>query len=477
MIKELKKNDEIEIEIEDISVDGSGIGHYEGMAVFIPGAVPGDLVRAGITKVRKNILFARLISIIKPSKDRVDPPCRARQCGGCQLQELSYEKQLEWKENQVRSDLIRIGGFSPEEADRVMRPIIGMESPVRYRNKAQYPVGWSRDNKIVSGFYARRSHRIIPVEDCILGDPRNQNINRAVISFMEKYGIQPYDELNHTGLIRHILIRTAHESGQIMVCLIINGDRLDHEKELVKALKEAEPSISSISFNINKRRDNVILGEKTVTIYGSGRINDSIGDVRFSISPQSFFQVNPFQTEKLYSKALEYASLTGREVVWDLYCGAGTISLFLARHAKKVYGIEIVPEAVRDAIRNAEMNGIDNAAFFTGRVEDVLPDFYANAGRRAAGAICRNATIDEAARHPDVIVVDPPRKGLDEKCLSTMIEMKPDRIVYVSCNPSTLARDLAVLTANGYELREVTPVDQFGLTVHVETVALLIRQN
>jgi len=465
MIEELKKNDEIELEIEDISVDGSGIGHYEGMAVFIPGAVPGDFVKAGITKVNKKIIFARLISIIKPSPYRVTPPCpKARQCGGCQLQELSYEKQLEWKANKVRSDLIRIGGFSPEETDRVMKPIIGM-SDLRYRNKAQYPVGWTRDNKIVTGFYARRSHRIIPIDDCVLGDPRNREINRAVISFMEKYDIPPYDEINHIGLIRHVLIRTAHVSGSVMVCLIINGDRIEHEKELVTALRESVPEISSISYNINKRHDNVILGEKTVTIFGSGRINDTIGDVKFSISPKSFFQVNPFQTEKLYGKALEYAALTGREVVWDLYCGAGTISLFLARHAKKVYGIEIVPEAVSDAIRNAKMNGIENAEFFTGKVEDVLPEFYKNKG------------VDEAALNPEVIVVDPPRKGLDEKCLSTMIGMRPERIVYVSCNPSTLARDLAIFTENGYELKEVTPVDQFGMTVHVETVALLTRTN
>ncbi len=463
----MKKNDIIKLHIDDIGVNGEGIGHYEGMAFFVPGAIVGDTITAGITKLKKHIGFARVISVDEPSPDRVTPQCPiAKQCGGCQIQELSYEKQLEWKAEKVRSDLIRLGHFEEEFVDSIMKPILGMEKPVRYRNKAQYPVGRGRDGHVVTGFYANHSHRIVPIDDCILGNPDNEKVTRIVSDFMEEYEIEPYDEETGSGLIRHILIRYGYKSGEIMVCLIVNGEEIPEEKELANRLLAELPTIASVCVNTNTRRDNVILGNGTRVIYGKKTIEDQIGDVKFSISAESFFQVNPYQTEVLYGKALEYAALTGEETVWDLYCGIGSISLFLARNAKKVYGIEIVERAVDDAKANAVLNGIDNAEFFAGKAEEVLPEFY----RKAVLADENDESI-----HPEVICVDPPRKGLDSKCIETMLQMKPDRIVYVSCNPSTLARDLELICQGGYELREVTPVDQFPNTVHVENVAWLKR--
>lgn len=477
----MQKNDVIKLYIEDIGVNGEGIGHFEGMAFFVPGAIKGDTITAGITKLKKKIGFARVISIDEPSPDRVAPVCPiAKQCGGCQIQELSYEKQLEWKAAKVRSDLIRLGHFEENFVDSILKPIIGMDEPIRYRNKAQYPVGRAKDGSIVTGFYANHSHRIVPIDDCILGSEDNAIITRTVTDFMQEFGIEPYDEATGSGLVRHILVRYGYKSGEIMVCLILNGESLsgkifpkgqkgaseDLEKLLVQRLVDNVPGIASVCINTNTRRDNVILGNKTRVIYGSKTIEDQIGDIKFSISAESFFQVNPFQTEKLYNKALEYAALTGEETVWDLYCGIGSISLFLARDAKKVYGIEIVERAVEDAKKNAELNGLTNTEFYAGKAEEVLPEFY----RKAAAE-----NSDDASIHPDVICVDPPRKGLDEKCIETMLQMQPKRIVYVSCNPSTLARDLEMLVDGGYELVEVTPVDQFPNTVHVETVCLMSR--
>lgn len=474
----MKKNDSIELKIEDMGVDGEGIGKYEGMTFFVKDAVIGDTIRAGITKLKKNYGYARVQEILEPSPYRVQPECPLyARCGGCQIQAMDYRQQLCYKQKKVRGNLIRIGGFAPELIDSVMEEIVGMEQPYRYRNKAQFPIGADRDGMPVAGFYAARTHSIIPVEDCKLGVTQNEQILGAVLSYMRENGVRPYDETIGKGLVRHVLIRYGFTSKELMVCLVINGETLPQEKKLVDALCKIE-GMTSISVNINRKNTNVILGEETRTVWGSDYITDQIHlrdcdhdfaltdtAIAYHISPQSFYQVNPVQTEKLYSLALSYAGLTGRETVWDLYCGIGTISLFLAQKAGKVYGVEIVPQAIEDARSNAALNGITNASFFVGKAEEVLPEFYEKESRKP----------DADMLHPDVIVVDPPRKGCDEKCLETMLRMKPERIVYVSCDPATLARDLKILCGGGYELRKVRPVDQFGHTTHVETVVLLSK--
>ena len=475
----MNKNEIIRLKIEDMGIDGEGIGKYEGMTFFVKDAIIGDEIDAKITKLKKNYGYARVEQIVKPSEFRTEPKCELhRRCGGCQIQAMDYKKQLEFKENKVRNNLIRLGGFSEEFINTVMEPVVGMEEPYRYRNKAQFPIGKDKEGNPVAGFYASRTHNIIPVTDCMLGVEENKEILEAVLSYMRECHVQPYDEENGKGLIRHVLIRYGFTTKEIMVCLIINGDRLPKQDVLLEKLKKIE-GMTSISININTKKTNVILGEKTETIWGQSYITDYIhlrdckdfsktGEATmYHISPQSFYQVNPEQTEKLYSLALEYAGLTGKEAVWDLYCGIGTISLFLAKKAGKVYGVEIVPQAIEDAKNNAKLNGIDNAEFFVGKAEEVLPEFYANGNKDSKSA--------EDMCHPDVIVVDPPRKGCDEKCLETMLLMKPERIVYVSCDSATLARDLKVLTDGGYELRRVRAVDQFGNTTHVETVTLLSK--
>ena len=476
----MKKNDSIELKIEDMGVDGEGIGKYEGMTFFVKDAVIGDTIRAGITKLKKNYGYARVQEILEPSPYRVQPECPLyARCGGCQIQAMDYRQQLCYKQKKVRGNLIRIGGFAPELIDSVMEEIVGMEQPYRYRNKAQFPIGADRDGMPVAGFYAARTHSIIPVEDCKLGVTQNEQILGVVLSYMRENEVRPYDETTGRGLVRHVLIRYGFTSKELMVCLVINGETLPQKEKLVNALCKLD-GMTSISVNINRKNTNVILGEETRTVWGSDYITDQIHlrdcdhdfaltdtAIAYHISPQSFYQVNPVQTEKLYSLALSYAGLTGRETVWDLYCGIGTISLFLAQKAGKVYGVEIVPQAIEDARSNAALNGITNASFFVGKAEEVLPEFYEKESRKP----------DADMLHPDVIVVDPPRKGCDEKCLETMLRMKPERIVYVSCDPATLARDLKILCGGGYELRKVRPVDQFGHTTHVETVVLLSQQK
>jgi len=457
----MQKNDELILKIEDMGVDGAGIGKADGMTFFVKDAVIGDVVRAKVMKLKKTYGYARLMELLEASPDRVEPKCPYyRQCGGCQIQALSYEKQLEFKERKVRNNLERIGGFS----EIPMEPIVGMEEPYHYRNKAQFPVGTDKDGHIVTGFYAGRTHTIIPNRDCALGLPVNREILDLVIDFMEKYHVSAYDEKTGKGLVRHVLIRCGFTSKEKMVCLIINGKSLPHSEKLVEALRKID-GMTSISINCNTERTNVILGRKTVVLWGQEYITDQIGEISYEISPVSFYQVNPVQTEKLYGLALEYADLHGEENVWDLYCGIGTISLFLAQKAKKVYGVEIIPQAIENAKRNAVKNGIENAEFFVGKSEEVLPEFYekeAAAGRKA---------------HADVIVVDPPRKGCDEKLLETIVKMAPDRVVYVSCDSATLARDLKILCENGYELKRARAVDQFCHTVHTESVCLMERKD
>ena len=473
----MKKNDLFPLTITDMGVDGEGIGKYEGMTFFVKDALMGDEILAKAVKLKKNYGYARVEKITTPSSYRVEPACPLhRRCGGCQIQALSYGEQLKFKEQKVKNNLMRIGGFSGEELKAVMEAIVGMEEPFRYRNKAQFPVGYDKDGEVVTGFYASRTHCIIPVEDCLLGVPENKEILQAVKDWMKAYQIPAYDESDGSGLVRHILTRYGFTTKEIMVCLVINGDRLPMQQELEERLRQI-PGMTSISYNVNVERTNVILGRSTHCIWGMPYITDyihlrdtadfSVMDtaIAYHISPQSFYQVNPVQTEKLYSTALEYAGLTGKESVWDLYCGIGTISLFLSQRAKQVYGVEIVPQAIEDAKNNAKLNGITNAEFFVGKAEEVLPEFYE-----------KNADSDEM-RHPDVIVVDPPRKGCDERCLSTMLAMKPRRIVYVSCDSATLARDLRILVDGGYELKRVRAFDQFPNSGHVETVCLLSQRK
>ena len=397
------------------------------------------------------------------------------------MQTLRYDVQLALKERKVRDNLRRIGGFSDDLLQQVMEPIVGMEEPFRYRNKAQFPVGYDKSGEIVFGFYAARSHQVIPVSDCLLGVEENGLILSRIKEYMQQCGVKPYDEATGKGLLRHVLIRKGFHSGELMVCLVVNGKELPREDVLIGALQKVR-GMHSISLNVNTENTNRILGDEVRLLWGELCIRDSICRVReetagrgcfvetedrvsFEISPKSFYQVNPVQTEKLYSLALEYAGLSGRETVWDLYCGIGTISLFLAKAAKHVYGVEIVPEAILDARRNADNNHMDNVTFYVGKAEEVVP------------AWVESQDTGEERISPDVIVVDPPRKGCDELCLQTMVQVAPKRIVYVSCDSATLSRDLKYLVEHGYELKRVRPVDQFCHSMHVETVVLLMKTS
>lgn len=455
----MKKNDKLVVKIEDIGVSGEGIGKVDGYTLFVKDAVIGDTVEAVITKPKKNYAYAKMLKVLEPSPYRVEKKCPvARQCGGCQIQELSYEAQLAFKEKKVRGNLERIGGFAPEFLDKVMEPICGMEEPFYYRNKAQFPFGTDKNGNIVTGFYAGRTHAIIPNTECALGVPVNKQILECILEYMNENGVTAYNEETGRGLVRHVLIRYGFKTGEIMVCLVINGDNLKNEELLVEKLVQI-PGMTSITCSVNKENTNVIMGKEIKEVWGQGYITDYIGDVKYQISPLSFFQVNPAQTETLYGLALEYADLKGEETVWDLYCGIGTISLFLAQKAKKVYGVEIIPQAIDDARNNAKLNGFENAEFFVGKAEEVLPEQY-----------------EKNQVYADVIVVDPPRKGCDETLLRTMVSMKPERIVYVSCDSATLARDLKYLCENGYEIVKARAVDQFPHTVHVESVVKLVKR-
>ncbi len=457
---EPKKNSLYNIEITDMGTDGEGIGHLEnGITVFVKGAVIGDIAEILIMKVKKNIAYGKLTRLIKPSPFRVDAVCPvAKSCGGCTMQHVSYEKQLEFKWNKVRECLKRIGKIENPEA--LMEPPFGMDNPWHYRNKSQFPVGHDKNGNVVTGFYAGHSHVIIDTESCAISTEINDRILRIVKDFISRNQISTYDETTGKGLVRHILTRVGFGTGEIMVCLVINGSKLPFADKLINALTEIS-GMTSICLNINTDRTNRILGSTCKTLWGKPYITDYIGDIKYQISPLSFYQVNPVQTKVLYDKALDYANLTGNETVWDMYCGIGTISLFLARNAKQVYGVEVVPEAIADAKKNAEINGISNVEFFTGKSEEIVPAIMKNGG---------------PASHADVVVVDPPRKGYDRILLDTLVQMNPNRIVYVSCDPATLARDIAILAPTGYTPKKVSVVDQFCHSSHVETVALLTRK-
>ena len=463
----MNKNDIVTVEITDIGVSGEGIGHVDGYTLFIKDAVIGDVVEAKVMKAKKNYGYARLMKVITPSEYRVEPKCAfARRCGGCQIQEMSYDRQLVFKDQKIRGNLERIGGFTKDRIDTVMQPVVGMEHPFGYRNKAQFPFGTDKEGNPITGFYAGRTHDIIANTDCALGVEQNKEILEIILQYMRENKIKSYDEKTGKGLIRHALIRYGFKTKEIMVCLVVNGKKLPKAERLIEKLIQIE-GMTSITISPNTRRDNVIMGDSYEILWGQGYITDYIGNVKYQISPLSFYQVNPVQTEKLYGLALEYADLKGDETVWDLYCGIGTISLFLAQKAKQVYGVEIVPQAIDDAKENAKINAIDNAEFFVGKAEEVLPEYYAEYEREHNG---------ETA-HADVIVVDPPRKGCDETLLETIVKMQPEKVVYVSCDSATLARDLKYLCANGYEIRMCRGVDQFPQSVHVETVVLLSRKT
>ncbi len=519
---EIKKNDEFELVITDLGSEGEGIGRFGGMPFFIKGAIPGDTVLAGVTKIKKTYGYARIVKILDPSPDRVAPACPiAGRCGGCQLQHMSYAAQLKHKQDKVLNDLVRIGGIVKDSfvfpaGDEICAaesgkaaadgrisfyPIIGMGEPYHYRNKGQFPVGTSKDGSIISGFYAGHTHSIIDTGSCMLQHPITDLLMAAVKEYMREAGVSAYDEeaaaekgasrgsADEPGIVRHVLTRVGYRTGEVMVCVVINAKKLPKEELLVSRLEEAvlnynsrindraagtgaadipavpedtsEYRLASVSLNINTRNTNVIMGEKCRLLFGNLYITDCIGDIKYRISPLSFYQVNPVQTQKLYATALEFAGLTGNETVWDLYCGIGTISLFLAQRAKKVYGVEIVGQAIGDARANAELNNISNAEFFVGAAEEVLPAKYA---------------ADPSMR-ADVIVVDPPRKGCDEALLECITKLEPKKIVYVSCDPATLSRDVKYLGQHGYALKAVRPCDMFPQTSHVECVTLLQRMS
>ncbi len=491
-----KKNELVTIEITDMGSGGEGIGRADGYTLFVKGAVVGDVIEAKVLKAKKTYGYAKIEKIVRPSEYRVEPVCPvAGRCGGCQLQSMSYAAQLAWKERKVRECLERIGGVTfaedgESETDKPrFLPILGMENCYAYRNKAQFPVGKDKNGKIVTGFYAGHSHAIIPSTSCAIQAPVNEVICKTVCEHMEQNKIAPYDEESHTGLVRHILTRVGAVTGEVLVCLILNGkslpkaevlaERLEKaveaffvaktENEASEALKDTREAnrgemaglvLKGLCLNVNREKTNVILGSEIIPVWGDTYITDYIGEVSYRISPLSFYQVNPKQTKVLYGKALEFAELTGNEIVWDLYCGIGTISLFLAKKAKKVYGVEIVPPAIEDAKQNAIRNNIENAEFFVGAAEDVLPEKYRESG---------------GSMRADVIVVDPPRKGCDAALLQTVVNMEPKRVVYVSCDPATLARDVKYLEGNGYKLVKAQPVDMFPMTEHCETVCLLSK--
>lgn len=448
----VSKNDLLTVEFEDLTHDGSGVAKVEGYPLFVPFALPGEKATIRVVKANKGYGFGRLEEIIEASPDRVDYPCsKHKECGGAQLLHLSYDGQLRAKEKQVRDALERIGGIKGVKVN----PVLGMDHPWQYRNKVQVPVG-EQNGKIVAGYYKKRSHEIVNMENCDVELSMDDSIVLKVKDILVDNGISPYNEKDHRGVLRHIVVRWAKETGEIMIVLVTRTRTLTNSDEIVKDIVKTIPNVKSIVQNINVKRTNVILGDRNLTLWGTSTITDYIGEIKFSISPNSFYQVNPAQTKVLYEKALEYAALTGEETVIDAYCGIGTISLFLAQKAKKVYGIEIVEDAVRDARENAKINNITNAEFVSGAAEEVMVE-WAKEGIKA-----------------DVVVVDPPRKGCDEALLNSILAMKPKKVVYVSCNPGTLARDVKILEQGGYKTVEVQPVDMFPQTTHVECVTQLI---
>lgn len=449
----VEKNKDYIVEIKGMGYEGEGVGKIDDFTIFIPGAIKGEKVNAKIVKVNKNFAFGKLLNVAQESNYRIEPICGIyKRCGGCQLQHLSYEGQLDFKGQRVKDAIERIGKINPE-----VLPVIGMENPYNYRNKVQLPVG-EANGEINIGFYAPRSHDIINMEKCYIQDEISEKIMTLVKQWMITNNIKAYDESTNTGVLRHLMIRKGFETSEVMVVLVTRTNELPHKDEIIDLLTSNIKEVVSIIQNINSEKTNVILGLKSNTLWGKDTIQDYIGKFKFNISPLSFFQVNPVQTEVLYNKALEYANLTGDEIVFDAYCGTGTISLFLAQKAKKVYGVEIIPEAIENAWENAKLNNVDNVDFLVGKSEQVIPDLI-NKGIKA-----------------DVVVVDPPRKGCERALLEAIAKINPKRIVYVSCDAGTLARDLAILDELNYRTGKIQPVDMFPHTAHVECVVLIERK-
>lgn len=451
----VKKNEEIIVTCEDLTHEGNGVAKVNHYPLFIPNVLPGERAKIKIVRVNKKFAYGKLLSLESKSSSRVEPPCNVfYRCGGCQLQHMNYESQLEMKRKNVINNLQRIGHLE----NVPVHPVLGMTDPWYYRNKIQMPVG-EKAGELITGFYRERSHDIIPdMDSCLIQNKSGDAMIALVREIANDLGIEAYDEVSHSGVLRHIIIRTAYKTNDSMVILVTKTKKLPHEAEFIKRITSKGPEVKSIIHNVNSFRTNVILGDDTKTIFGEDYIYDSIGDLQFKLSPKSFFQVNPRQTKVLYEQALTYADVKEDDIVIDAYCGIGSISLFLAQKAKKVYGVEMVPEAIADAKANARLNNIDNVEFVIGKAEEVMQS-WKNSGLK-----------------PNVIVVDPPRKGCDEKLLQAMIDMKPERIVYVSCNSATLARDLRILEDGGYKTKEVQPVDMFSQTYHCEAVALLSRE-
>lgn len=449
----------VDVEIIGLTYDGEGVGRYEGYTLFVRGALPEERVRAEVVSVGKSFGRARMAKLLKESVDRVGPPCPIYdECGGCQLQHLDYAAQLKWKRQHVVSNLERIGKLKVGEDGVIVHPVIGMDEPWRYRNKAQVPIGLGQSG-LIGGFYEQGSNTVVDMDACLIQQEENESLVRAVKAAARELGISVFNRETGRGLLRHVVVRHAQATGQRMVVLVTNGLDIPHVDEWIGLICKQVPGLVSVCQNVNTAATSVVMGDVTRVLWGEEVIYDKIGDIRFAISPRSFFQVNPVQTERLYRAAVEYASLTGNETVVDAYCGIGTITLFLARYARRVYGVEIIPEAIEDARRNALLNGIRNAEFEVGAAEVVMPRWQS-----------QGVT-------PDVIVVDPPRKGCDPALIRTMVELRPERIVYVSCDPSTLARDLRLLEDGGYRTVEVQPVDMFPHTGHVECCSLLVRIN
>ena len=488
----MEKNDIFRFTIEDMSDEGMGIGHAMGMVVFVKDTVVGDEAEVRIVKVKKSYAYGRLEQLITPSPYRVEPFCPvAKQCGGCTLQHIDYKKELEIKRNKVKNCLSRIGDIP--EPEEFLEGVYGCKSPNRYRNKMQFPVstrdggnvvGGSKDHfdafscrmNTVLGFYAGRTHSLIPIEDCKIGHRVNKVIIAAVSRWADRYHISVYNEETGEGILRHVLTRVAFRTGELMVCLVTSTRNVPElDKFVYEVSKEVDKfraggnniRLKSVVMNINRDRTNRILGDKTILIHGQDYITDYIGDVAFQISAESFYQINPVQTQALYEKALEYADLSGEEIVWDMYCGIGTISLFLAEKAKKVYGVEVVQSSIDDAKKNAALNNINNVEFFVGKAEEIVPDWFEN----RIGDIDIN--LSRIKKDVDVVVVDPPRKGCDEKLLETIIKMRPKKMIYVSCDPATMARDIKILSESGMKLDKYSIYDQFPRSMHVEVVAKL----
>lgn len=453
MAFQLNKNDYLTVTIEDLTHDGAGVAKVEGYPIFIPGTLRGEEVDIKVVKTLKNYGFGRVIQLLTPSPERIEPPCHVfSTCGGCQLQHMTYEAQLIQKQQTVRNAIDRIAKLPHVP----VHPVKGMEEPWRYRNKSQIPFD-TQNGKVVSGFYKSRTHDIVDTDQCLIQTTEADTLMTTLKNNLQTLGMSTYNEATHEGILRHLIVRKARATGETMVVLVTKTKKLPQKQAIIDLMVQALPNVTSIMQNVNSAKTNVILGDETHCLYGKSVIVDTIGDIQFEISATSFYQVNPIQTEVLYRQALDYAQLTGTETVIDAYCGIGTISLFLAQQAKEVYGVEIVPQAIADAKRNAELNGMTNVHFEAGAAEDIIPKWY------------------EAGKRFDVLVVDPPRKGCDEQLLATILQYKPNRIVYVSCNPGTLARDLRILEDGGYRTQEVQPMDMFPHSGHVELVALMSK--